>query len=88
MGRRNRRPDEVFTLATDILAVDGPTAVVRAEVRYGDPPRQKYRDLWDLRLAGDGRCAWFEEWALLARAPTLRTRRFGIASRSNVLNFR
>jgi hypothetical protein len=32
-------PDEVFTLTTDILAVDGPTAVVRAEVRYGDPPR-------------------------------------------------
>ena len=31
-------PDEVFTLATGILAVDGPTAVVRAEVRYGDPP--------------------------------------------------
>ena len=28
-------PDEVFTLATEILAVDGPTAVVRAEVRYG-----------------------------------------------------
>jgi ketosteroid isomerase-like protein len=25
-------PDEVFTLATAILAVDGPTAVVRAEV--------------------------------------------------------
>ena len=25
-------PDEVFTLATEILAVDGPTAVVRAEV--------------------------------------------------------
>ncbi len=28
-------PDEVFTLATDVLAVDGATAVVRAEVRYG-----------------------------------------------------
>ena len=28
-------PDEVFTLATSILAVDGDTAVVRAEVRYG-----------------------------------------------------
>jgi ketosteroid isomerase-like protein len=25
-------PDEVFTLTTGILAVDGPTAVVRAEV--------------------------------------------------------
>jgi hypothetical protein len=55
-------PDEVFTLATDILAVDGPTAVVRAEVRYGDPPRQEYRDLWVIRLTDDGRCTWFEEW--------------------------
>ncbi|HTX25801.1 MAG TPA: nuclear transport factor 2 family protein [Streptosporangiaceae bacterium] len=55
-------PDEVFTLATDILAVDGQTAVVRAEVRYGDPLRQEYRDLWVIRLADDGRCTWFEEW--------------------------
>jgi ketosteroid isomerase-like protein len=55
-------PDEVFTLATNILAVDGATAVVRAEVCYGGPPRQEYRDLWVIRLAGDGRCSWFEEW--------------------------
>ena len=55
-------PNEVFTLATDILVVDGPTAVVRAEVCYGDPPRQEYRDLWVIRLADDGRCTWFEEW--------------------------
>jgi ketosteroid isomerase-like protein len=55
-------PDEVFTLATDILAVDGPTAVVRAEVRYGDPFRQEYRDLWIMQLEDDGRCRWFEEW--------------------------
>jgi ketosteroid isomerase-like protein len=55
-------PDEVFTLVTDILAVDGPTAVVRAEVRYGKPPEQEYRDLWVIRLATDGRCTWFEEW--------------------------
>jgi hypothetical protein len=49
-------------LVTDILAVDGLTAVVRAEVCYGDPPGQEYRDLWVIRLAGDGRCTWFEEW--------------------------
>ena len=55
-------PDEVFTLVTDVIAVDGPVAVVRAEVIYGDPPRQEYRDLWVIRLAGDGRCTWFEEW--------------------------
>jgi ketosteroid isomerase-like protein len=55
-------PDEVFTLATEIVAVDGPTAVVQAEVCYAGPPAQEYRDLWVIRLAGDGRCTWFEEW--------------------------
>ena len=55
-------PDEVFTLSTDIVAVDGDTAVVRAEVRYGDPVRQEYRDLWIFHLEADGRCSRFEEW--------------------------
>jgi hypothetical protein len=55
-------PDEVFAIATDILAVDGPTAVVRAEVRYGEPVRQEYRDLWIIHLNDVGRCSWFEEW--------------------------
>jgi len=55
-------PDEVFTMTTEIVAVDGPTAVVRLEVRYGDPVDQEYRDLWVVRLEGDSRCSWFEEW--------------------------
>jgi hypothetical protein len=38
-GRKKEKdPGEVFTVTTDLLAVDGPTAVVRAEVIYGDPP--------------------------------------------------
>ena len=55
-------PDEVFTLSTDVIAVDDHTAVVRAEVQYGQPVRQEYRDLWILRLEADGRCSRFEEW--------------------------
>jgi uncharacterized protein (TIGR02246 family) len=55
-------PDEVFTLASEIIAVDGPAAVVRAEVRYGDPVSQEWRDLWVIRFADDGRCTQFEEW--------------------------
>ena len=55
-------PNEVFTMAAEVVAVDEPTAVVRVEVRYGNPVRQEYRDLWVLRLGGDGRCSWFEEW--------------------------
>jgi ketosteroid isomerase-like protein len=54
--------DEVFTMTADIVAVDDPAAVVRAEVHYGDPPVQEYRDLWVIRFADDGRCTWFEEW--------------------------
>ena len=54
-------PDEDFTLATEILTVDGPTAVVRAEVHYAEP-EQEYRNLWIIQLADDGRCTSFEEW--------------------------
>ena len=63
-------PDEVFTLATDIAAVDGPTAVVRAEVSYGNPVRREYRDLWMIRLGEDGRCSWFEEWPYWPERPS------------------
>jgi hypothetical protein len=41
----------------------GRDAVVRVEVRYGDPVSQEYRDLWVLRFADDGRVEDFEEWA-------------------------
>ncbi len=62
-------PDEVFSLATTTLAVDGPVAIVRAEVRYGDPVRQEYRDLWILRFDSDERCSWFEEWPYWPERP-------------------
>jgi ketosteroid isomerase-like protein len=55
--------DEVFTMAAEPVAVEGDVAVVRVEVRYGEPLRQEYRDLWVLRFAGDGRVEDFEEWA-------------------------
>jgi hypothetical protein len=60
--REREGPDEIFTLRSEIVAVDGGTAVVRVEVAYGDPVRQEYRDLWIIRFADDGRCAAFEEW--------------------------
>jgi ketosteroid isomerase-like protein len=67
--REREGPDEVFTLATEIVAVDGAAAVVRAEVRYGDPVRQEYRDLWVMRFGDDGRCGWFEEWPYWPERP-------------------
>ena len=55
-------PNEMFTLSTEVVAVEDQTAVVRAEVQYGQPVHQEYRDLWILQIEADGRCSWFEEW--------------------------
>jgi hypothetical protein len=52
---------ERFTMSSNVVAVDGDTAVARIEVEYLDQPQQ-YRDLWVMRFAGDGRCVAFEEW--------------------------
>ena len=54
---------EAFAMTAQLVAVEGDVAVVRVEVRYGDPVRQEYRDLWVLRFAPDGRVEDFEEWA-------------------------
>ncbi len=54
---------ETFTMSAEPVAVEERDAVVRVEVRYGEPPRQEYRDLWVLRFAEDGRVDFFEEWA-------------------------
>ena len=63
MWERGREgPDEHFTMNTEVLAVDGDTAVVRVEVFYGEPHVQHYRDLWVIRFDSDGRCVHFEEW--------------------------
>jgi SnoaL-like domain len=55
-------PDEEFTIAGEVVAVDGDTAVVRVAVDYDEPLSARWRDLWVLRFADDGRCAAFEEW--------------------------
>jgi ketosteroid isomerase-like protein len=60
-------PDEEFTMTSSVLAVDGSTAVVRAEVEYGDGGR--WRDLWVLTFDAEGRCASFEEWPFAPESP-------------------
>ena len=55
-------PDEVFAMTSEVVAVDGDVGVVRVEVGYGDPVRQRFRDLWVVRVDGSGRCTAFEEW--------------------------
>jgi ketosteroid isomerase-like protein len=60
--REREGPDEVFEMTSEVVAVEGDTGVVRVEVRYGEPLRNLYRDLWVIRLREDGRCTSFEEW--------------------------
>ncbi|HMO00762.1 MAG TPA: nuclear transport factor 2 family protein [Miltoncostaeaceae bacterium] len=57
-----REPGEEFTMAWEVVAVDGDTGVARIEVRYLAPEQAGFRDLWIVRLAPDGRCRHFEEW--------------------------
>jgi hypothetical protein len=61
--------DEMFRMQREVVAVDGDVAVVRVEVRYGEPIHQEYRDLWIIRFAPDGRCSSFEEWPFWPNQP-------------------
>jgi hypothetical protein len=58
--RERTGPDEEFEMSSEIVAIEGDTAVARIEVVYGSGA--EYRDLWIVRFAGDGRCREFEEW--------------------------
>jgi len=60
-------PDEEFTLTSEVVAVEGDTGVARLEVAYGAANR--WRDLWVVRFAPDGRCRAFEEWPFAPRQP-------------------
>lgn len=55
-------PDEVFTMLASVLAVDADLGVAHVLVRYGEPSRQEYQDLWLVWLDADGRASRFEEW--------------------------
>lgn len=61
--------DEKFALTGDVVAVDGDTAVVRVAVDYAASSSGRWRDLWVLRFAADGRCQAFEEWPFAPDQP-------------------
>jgi len=61
-------PDEAFTMSSEVVAVDGDVAVVRAEVEYG-ATGDRWRNLWILRFGTDGRCSSFEEWPFAPDQP-------------------
>ena len=58
--REREGPDEAFTLTASVVAEQGDTAVVRAEIEYARA--REYRDLWVVRFGSDGLCVDFEEW--------------------------
>ena len=55
-------PDEAFAMTSEVIAVDGDTAVARVEVTYGEPDHEEFHDLWIMQFTEDGRCHSFEEW--------------------------
>jgi hypothetical protein len=61
--------DEDFSMSSEVVAVDGRNAVVRVSVSYGDPGSGRWRDLWVIRFAEDGRCLSFEEWPFAPGGP-------------------
>lgn len=62
-------PDDVFTMTSEVVAVEGDAAVVRVEVAYTAPGPARWRDLWVLRFDGTGRCRRFEEWPFAPKRP-------------------
>lgn len=60
--------EEKFEMRSDIVAVDEDTAVVRVEIDYLTTGN-RWRDLWIIRFAGDGRCRAFEEWPFAPDQP-------------------
>jgi ketosteroid isomerase-like protein len=62
-------PGEPFTMASEVVAVDGPVAVVRVAVDYERESGGRWRDLWVVGFAEDGRCRSFEEWPFAPDQP-------------------
>ncbi len=67
--RERAGPDEKFEMSSEIVAVEGDTAVARIEVAYTSGA--EYRDLWIIRFGADGRCREFEEWPYWPGQPIL-----------------
>ncbi|CCF65080.1 hypothetical protein [Nocardia cyriacigeorgica] len=54
---------------SEVVAIDGRTAVVRVDVEYLRDTPSRWRDLWVLRFDSVGRCTWFEEWPFAPGQP-------------------
>lgn len=54
--------EDSFEMTSELVAVDGATAVARVEVAYRHPIDRHYRDIWIVRFDEAGLCSAFEEW--------------------------
>jgi hypothetical protein len=72
--RERDGPDEQFTMTSEIVAVEGDTAVARVDVKYAAPPATHYQDLWVMRFDPSGRCRAFEEWPFWPDRPPAAAR--------------
>jgi hypothetical protein len=66
-------PDGVSAFETDVVAVDGDTAVVSARA-LRRPVRQEYRDLWVVLFNDEGPVHLVRAVAVLTREAVVRTR--------------
>jgi catechol 2,3-dioxygenase-like lactoylglutathione lyase family enzyme len=66
-------PDEAFAMKSALVALQDDVAVVRVEVDYEQSTPHRYRDLWVIRFADDGRCRAFEEWPYWPGQPRAAT---------------
>jgi ketosteroid isomerase-like protein len=61
--------EEAFDLRSELVALDGDTAVVRLAVDYHGGQATRWRDLWIVTFTPDGRCSAFEEWPFSPTQP-------------------
>jgi hypothetical protein len=56
---------ERFTADAEILAIEGPRAVIRRRITYFEPDgsvESRYDTCWVVDFDADGRCAEYQEW--------------------------
>ena len=62
MWEAGRSPGEAFSMASEVVAVEGDVGVVRVAVHYTAPGTRSTGTSGLCGSPADGRCASFEEW--------------------------
>lgn len=58
----NRDEPQDYAFRFEVAGIDGNLAFVRGVTDYFTDPRRTYSNLWEIRLAPDGRAEAFTEW--------------------------